>query len=83
MPHVLKGFGSKTAIFLSRGRKKSKLIELRKGQLVIHSLTDAEIAARGYEPIVYDVKQAAQVYMKHGGGISDNVRLELARIIFG
>jgi hypothetical protein len=78
---VLVDHNRRTAIVVRMGRKLTHLVPLEEGELVLRSLSPAELAHRGFRPIDYPLKKAVRVYLKHAGGISPKAKQALRALV--
>ncbi|HKQ24072.1 MAG TPA: hypothetical protein VJT81_06480 [Burkholderiales bacterium] len=78
---VLADCNRRTAIVVRLGRKLTHLVPLEEGELVLRSLSPAEIASRGFRPIDYPLKKAVRKYLKHSGGVSPKARTALRALV--
>jgi hypothetical protein len=78
---VLVDCNRRTAIVVRVGRSLTHLVPLDDGELVLRSLSTAEMADRGFRPIEYPLKKAVRVYLKHAGGISSKARKALRSLV--
>lgn len=78
---VLIDRNARTAIVVAQGRKRTHLVALEEGELVVRPYTAAELQERGFKPLDYPLKRAVRKYLKHSGGVSKAAKKALRAII--
>lgn len=78
---VLVDHNRRTAIVVRMGRKLTHLVPLEEGELVLRSLSPAEMEDRGFRPLDYQLKKAVRLYLKHASGISTKARKALRALV--
>jgi len=79
---ILRDHNTRHAIVLEQTDSGMRLVELTEGELVVRTLSDEQVEARGYRPVPdYPLKRAVGHFLNHQGGISEAARRELLQLI--
>ncbi|MEO7726610.1 MAG: hypothetical protein ABIS45_05105 [Burkholderiales bacterium] len=70
------------AIVYKIGKTKISFVEMKKGKLVTHTLTDRKfLDERCFERVEYPLERAVENFLQHGGGVSEAARRALLTVL--
>lgn len=78
---VLIDRNARTAIVVAQGRKRTHLVALEEGELVVRPYRQDELLARGFKAMDYPLKRAVRQYLKHSGGVSKAAKKALRGLL--
>lgn len=79
---VYRDHNARHAIVYKIGKARISFVEMKKGRLVTHGLTDRKFFdARRFERVEYPLERAVDNFLKHAGGVSGTAARALRNLV--